>query len=753
MKLCMGCMREMEDYLDTCPHCGYNESRVKQESYYLKPGTIIGGKYIVGRVLKYGGYTVKYIGMDAERNMRVTIAEYLPSDFSTRSEGEPGVTIYSGDAMEGFNQGLMTFLNEGNRIQKLGRMPGIAQVYDCLSENDTGYLISEYSEGRTLQDILDMGKTFPAKRAAGLVCSILKGLAQVHAQGIIHCDIAPENIMFTAEHQVKLLDFGASKYVTTANSKSLAIILKQGYAPEEQYRSQGRRGPWTDVYALGAVMYRMITGKIPSESVERALEDDLEEPSKLGIDINPSMENALMNALNIYQKDRTPSAEAFYQELVSPDTQRRKVRQKKRETGKLPVWAKGLVAVVVCALLAGGGVLVHQNIKNQQKKVASSRVEKFSNGVGTTYKEYEKLWKETYDYADKWDEVEKEYCYDSGVGEDTVKEFEDYTDGELKDGAALAEKKNLVPKKTKKNPKKYIAKIVIASKRYVTFQEDWVKNCNQPKEKTTYDEKCYCGKFQEGEDTSRPYGQIKEVVYDSEKYGGDRINNLFDQRLDVSQLSVTIYTGSFYSLPADSNAKEDPDYYKNKNIDNIRFNFGRKENAGTKKALDASFYKEEYISFDSSCGKGAIKDVLSKKIKAGKKYSQREDGGGKLFNVVKELIPIHSQRLTVAEVEKRCKELGWNVSRSKKSFGSNYTVRGTTAGQYKKGETVVISDAVAPPTPTPVPKPVVTQGPAQNSAPKPASPTVTLQPRQDNSHQTTTEPAKKPSKHNKTSGM
>lgn len=95
MKLCMGCMEQMEDQLTICPHCGYDETSAVQEAYYLIPGTVIGGKYIVGKALKYGGYTVKYIGMDAENNRKVMIAEYLPNEFSTRSEGEEQVTIYS----------------------------------------------------------------------------------------------------------------------------------------------------------------------------------------------------------------------------------------------------------------------------------------------------------------------------------------------------------------------------------------------------------------------------------------------------------------------------------------------------------------------------------------------------------------------------------------------------------------------------------------------------------------------------------
>ncbi|MCI8963663.1 MAG: serine/threonine protein kinase [Eubacterium sp.] len=354
MKLCMGCMNQMDEKLTVCPHCGFNEAALRQESYYLKPGAVIGGKYIVGKALSYGGYTVTYIGMDAEKNRKVMIKEYLPSDFSTRSEGDTEVTIYSGDACEQFEQGLTTFLNEANRIGQLHNTQGIMRVYDCVAENDTGYVISEYLEGKTLKQIMEEGKRFPVQEAKEFVCRILEGLRQVHPLNIIHCDISPETILVTNTGEIKLLDFGATRYVTTANSKSLAIILKQGFAPEEQYRSRGERGPWTDVYALGAVMYYMITGVVPAESVDRALMDELKEPSKLGVQIPPNTENALMNALNVYQKDRTPSAEIFYQELNSPQVSRIQVKKQKYETGKFPTWAKFLVAGLLCVVVAGG---------------------------------------------------------------------------------------------------------------------------------------------------------------------------------------------------------------------------------------------------------------------------------------------------------------------------------------------------------------------------------------------------------------
>ncbi len=373
MKLCMGCMNEIEDHLSTCPYCGFNETALRQESYYLDPGTIIGGKYIVGRVLNYGGHTVSYMGMDAEKNRKVIVKEYLPSDFSTRSEGEKEVTIYSGDGQQQFEQGLTNFLNEANRIQHLQNINGIAKVYDCISENETGYVISEYVEGHTLKEILENGKRYSAEEAANFIRKILQGLVEVHRMDIVHCDISPETIMITNSGDIKLTDFGATRYVTTANSKSLSIILKRGFAPEEQYRSKGVRGPWTDVYALGAVMYYMITGTVPQESVERALSDDLKEPSKLGISIPKNIENALMNALNIYQKDRTPSAEVFLAELNSQEVKRIKVKQQKNKTGKIPVWAKALVAGLSCVVIAGG-VYVVRNTRNNSTAISTNTI-------------------------------------------------------------------------------------------------------------------------------------------------------------------------------------------------------------------------------------------------------------------------------------------------------------------------------------------------------------------------------------------
>ncbi len=354
MKLCMGCMEEIEDAVSRCPYCGYNEREDVRESFYLLPGTVVSGKYIVGKAEGYGGFGITYMGWDAEAERKVVIKEYMPSDFATRAKGELGVTIYSGDAKSQFEEGLGVFLNEANQIQHVQNAKGIAKVYDCCAENDTGYVIAEYLEGESLQSILDGGKTYPFEEAREVLLPILDGLIQVHAMGVVHYDVEPGNIFVNAVGEAKLTGFGAVKYAAASNSKSLAMMLRRGYAPEEQYRSKMEdRGPWSDVYAMGAVLYRMVTGVTPEESVERAMDDKLEEPSKMqGAWLPPSGENAIMNSLNVERKYRTPSMERFREELVGDDVKRIHPKKKRFDAGKIPTWAKVAMAAL-CLLVVG----------------------------------------------------------------------------------------------------------------------------------------------------------------------------------------------------------------------------------------------------------------------------------------------------------------------------------------------------------------------------------------------------------------
>ncbi len=144
---------------------------------------------------------------------------------------------------------------------------------------------------------------------------VMKALTQVHALNLTHRDISPDNISITSKGESKLLDFGAARFAI-GDEKSVSVILKHGYAPEEQYSSKGKQGPWTDVYAMGATLYKCITGELPPDSITRVHNDTIKKPSELGAVLPPHAEHAIMKALAVKAEDRFPTMEAFIQGLT-----------------------------------------------------------------------------------------------------------------------------------------------------------------------------------------------------------------------------------------------------------------------------------------------------------------------------------------------------------------------------------------------------------------------------------------------------
>lgn len=359
-RICMGCMESYDDQLTVCPHCGYEHGTPAQEAYQITPGTILAERYIIGRVLGFGGFGVTYIGWDKTLEKRVAVKEYLPGEFSTRMPGQTKLTIYSGDKEEQFLTGREKFIDEARRLAKFQQVPEIIRIYDCFEENNTAYIVMEYLSGESLKEKLEWEGKMTVEQALPIILDVLHGLEAVHKEGILHRDIAPDNIYITNEGQVKLLDFGAARFATTTHSRSLTVLIKPGFAPEEQYRSRGDQGPWTDVYAVAATFYRMITGETPEDALERAAKDTVRPPSKLQVKIGPNTENAIMNALNVKIQGRTQSAEQFEAELLANVVKRVVVKKTRVDIGKWPLWVKissGLAALgiaVFISLIAGG---------------------------------------------------------------------------------------------------------------------------------------------------------------------------------------------------------------------------------------------------------------------------------------------------------------------------------------------------------------------------------------------------------------
>lgn len=375
MKICFGCFEQYDDSFNICPHCGYAEGTEPELATYMRPGAILNERYVIGRALGHGGFSVTYLAWDALLLHKVAIKEYLPSEYATRRPGESRLTIFSGKEGEYFQFGKEKFLEEAKRLSAFQNEDGIVHVYDCFSANETAYLVMEYLDGITLSEylkkeaaVLPQGRIAPEK-AISMLTPVMLSLQRVHDSGMIHRDIAPDNIMLLKDGGVRLIDFGAARHAVHDCGKSMTVIIKDGYSPEEQYNSHSVQGPAADVYALSATLYQMITGITPPGAIERGeylqkhKRDMLPPPSKFNKAVTKTQDTAILNGMALHTQDRTQSVAELYEELTA-QTPVRRVQEtiRKRSSFSWPLWAK-ITAGVLAAAIAAGGVLLYLNRK------------------------------------------------------------------------------------------------------------------------------------------------------------------------------------------------------------------------------------------------------------------------------------------------------------------------------------------------------------------------------------------------------
>lgn len=304
---------------ETCPVCGYKSTDSSdQEWNRIKPGTVLHGRYVVGRPLGQGGFGITYLGLDLLLQSRLAIKEYYPSGLAVRNTTSREVMNATVDSREDFQKGMEKFLEEARTLARFESHPNIVSVKDFFEENGTAYMVMAYLEGKTLlKHLEEKGGLLTLDETLAILCPVMDALDEVHASGMIHRDISPDNLFLTHGGQVKLLDFGASKTaLSLVQQQSHSVVLKRGYSPYEQYQSRGSMGPWTDVYGMAATIYRCITGAIPPDALDRLEEDGLIPPSRSGISIPDHAEEALIRALSISPKNRPQSMREFREGLL-----------------------------------------------------------------------------------------------------------------------------------------------------------------------------------------------------------------------------------------------------------------------------------------------------------------------------------------------------------------------------------------------------------------------------------------------------
>ena len=319
--LCMGCMDVKK--AGACPNpdtCGWKDGTESGFFPQLPPRTVLENRYVLGRPLGQGGFGITYLAGDLQEFRKLALKEYFPTSFATRTTDRRTVT-YAGPAnREPYQYGLRKFEEEARTLQAFQNHPNIVTVMRSFKANGTGYIVMEYLDGITLLAHLERqsGSRLPFSDALRILAPIMDALREVHRAGITHRDVSPDNIYLCRSGRIKLLDFGAARLALRDQTQSQQLILKPGYTPEEQYRSAGFTGAYTDVYSLAATMYRSLTGQVPPEAPERLSEDHLVPPRRLA-ELPPYADEALIKALAVRAKDRYQTMEEFQREIDPPN--------------------------------------------------------------------------------------------------------------------------------------------------------------------------------------------------------------------------------------------------------------------------------------------------------------------------------------------------------------------------------------------------------------------------------------------------
>ena len=361
-----------------CPECGRPYGSVKAESFALKPGTILDGKYLVGEMLGQGGFGITYIGFDLLLEQKIAIKEYFPMSPGMVSREGRSTVVWSDAIMQksGVEKGFDSFLKEARKMAKLRSIPSVVGVNSVFIQNETAYIVMDFIEGETLLKKLQREGPMDYGTCVSLMTPIMQALSEVHKHGIIHRDISPDNIMVQNDGRLILLDLGAAKDLDIqgkdGNVQSSQMVAKHGFSPVEQYGQAGKIGPWTDVYAMAATIYYCCTGVLPPSATDRMIEDTLTcrpRLTKEQFDVlafcmsvlpqkRPQNMDALLQIVTHPAGKTPPVRDVPKTEPVRPET--RNLQPPKPDPGRpLPKWLipgiAAAVAVIALIISVGSG--------------------------------------------------------------------------------------------------------------------------------------------------------------------------------------------------------------------------------------------------------------------------------------------------------------------------------------------------------------------------------------------------------------
>ena len=274
---------------------------------YLNAGVILHDRYRVNSVIGQGGFGITYDGTDLNLDMHIAIKEYFPKHIASRYNIYSKNVTYSSENASLYEHGMRNFLKEARNMAKFTGQENFVYVSDYFSENGTAYIIMEYVPGKNLKNFLEEHGLLTLDEVMRIINPVMNAVEVIHERNMIHRDISPSNIMILPDGKVKLLDFGAVREVSaeTQSLSTMSSVYKYGYSPIEQQTRDMKQGTYSDVYALCATIYKMLTGITPPSPFARLSgEEILLPPSQVGVQISSSQEETLMEGLAIYGNDR-----------------------------------------------------------------------------------------------------------------------------------------------------------------------------------------------------------------------------------------------------------------------------------------------------------------------------------------------------------------------------------------------------------------------------------------------------------------
>ncbi len=352
-QLCFNCFNHRGDY-QVCPHCGHIDGTPNQPAYLLQPKTMLWGRYLIGSCLGIGGFGITYKAFDIRLNTIIAIKEFFPTDLASRIAGETKVRLFSGEKIDEFMLQKGRFLDEGKSLARFTGEEHIVNVFDTFEDNNTAYIVMEFLDGLNLKDYLQsQGGSLAPDEALSLLNGILKGIEAIHAKGIIHRDISPDNLYILQNGQIKILDFGAARFAAK-EEWTQNIVIKKGYAPPEQYRQNMRQTELIDLYAAGATYYKMLTGLTPDESIDRAEKDMLKRPSAHNNQLDNNTDKFVMKAMALKTDLRFKNATEMRQALTNYDDYDFPENEQKKRRFRRTVMALSAGLLLLIALFVAG---------------------------------------------------------------------------------------------------------------------------------------------------------------------------------------------------------------------------------------------------------------------------------------------------------------------------------------------------------------------------------------------------------------